>query len=394
MEQLLSYFTFDIIGITLLSTLLITLFIQIYFYFGYYRKPVSYFNQIGNTEQNITKVDLPSVSVVIVAKDESENLAKCLPFILNQDYPDYEVIVVNDGSTDESEFLLKNLKREYPFLYSTFSPYSDANESIQNKVLPLTIGIKAARKDVLLFTEADSLPMTNQWIKSMMNSLGDKDIAIGYSRFTEGEDFNSKTALFDNLLFTLQYMAMAIKNKPFAGLYKNLAYKKHLFFDNKGFSATLNYDNAEEVFVNHIMTNTNTAVALSQDSYISTELDNFSHWKKIKTAYSRAKFNFRGYTSGIFSVETYSRYLFYLLTIASITYSIISLLWVYLAVAILLFIVRYTVQILILNKASDHFLTKKFHIILPFLDIFQPYYNSYFSRISKNKKNKKKKRKK
>ena len=388
MEQFLSYFTLDVIGIALLSTLLIMLFIQIYFYLAYYKKPLSYLKQIADTHEEITP--LPSVSVIIVAKDESENLAKCLPSILNQDYPDYEVIVVNDGSTDESEFLLKNLKREYPFLYSTFSPYSDANETIQNKVLPLTIGIKAARKDILLFTEADSLPMTNQWVKSMVNSLADKDIVVGYSRFTEGEDFSNKTALFDNLIFTLQYMSMAIKNKPFAGLYKNLAYRKHLFFDNKGFSATLNYDNAEEVFVNYIMTENNTAIALSQDSYVSTELDNFSHWRKIKTAYSRAKFNFKGFTGGVFSLETLSRYLFYSLTIASIVYSIISQLWVYLGAAILLFIIRYIIQIVVLNKVSDHFLTNRFHLSLPFLDLIQPYYNSYFSRISKSKKRRKK----
>lgn len=388
MEQFLSYFTLDVIGIALLSTLLIMLFIQIYFYLAYYKKPLSYLKQIADTHEEITP--LPSVSVIIVAKDESENLAKCLPSILNQDYPDYEVIVVNDGSTDESEFLLKNLKREYPFLYSTFSPYSDANETIQNKVLPLTIGIKAARKDILLFTEADSLPMTNQWVKSMVNSLANKDIVVGYSRFTESEDFSNKTALFDNLIFTLQYMSMAIKNKPFAGLYKNLAYRKHLFFDNKGFSATLNYDNAEEVFVNYIMTENNTAIALSQDSYVSTELDNFSHWRKIKTAYSRAKFNFKGFTGGVFSLETLSRYLFYSLTIASIVYSIISQLWVYLGAAILLFIIRYIIQIVILNKASDHFLTNRFHLSLPFLDLIQPYYNSYFSRISKSKKRRKK----
>lgn len=388
MEQFLSYFTLDVIGIALLSTLLIMLFIQIYFYLAYYKKPLSYLKQIADTHKEITP--LPSVSVIIVAKDESENLAKCLPSILNQDYPDYEVIVVNDGSTDESEFLLKNLKREYPFLYSTFSPYSDVNETIQNKVLPLTIGIKAARKDILLFTEADSLPMTNQWIKSMVHSLANKDIVVGYSRFTVGEDFSNKTALFDNLIFTLQYMSMAIKDKPFAGLYKNLAYRKHLFFDNKGFSATLNYDNAEEVFVNYIMTDNNTAIALSQDSYVSTELDNFSHWRKIKTAYSRAKFNFKGFTGGIFSLETLSRYLFYILTIASIVYSIVSQLWVYLGAAILLFIIRYIIQIVVLNKASDHFLTNRFHLSLPFLDLIQAYYNSYFYRISKSKKRRKK----
>lgn len=390
MEQLLSYFTLDIIGIALLAALLITLFIQIYFYLGYYKKPLRYLKKTNNTDEMIKNTILPSVSVIIVAKDESENLARSLPAILNQDYPDYEVIVVNDGSTDESEFLLKELKLEYPYLYSTFSPYSDANESIQNKVLPFTIGIKAARKDVLLFTEAESLPMTNQWIRSMMDSLGKKDIVIGYNQFTEGKDFDNRIALFDNLLFTLQYMAMAIKNKPFVGLYKNLAYKKHLFFDNKGFSATLNFDNAEEVFVNHIMTDTNTAVALSQDSYITTELDNFSHWKKIKTAYYRAKYNFKGFTGNIFSLETFSRYLFYILAISSITYFIILQLWIYLAAAIIFYIIRSIIQILILNKASDHFLTRKFHITLAFLDILQPYYNSYFAKISRSRKRRKK----
>lgn len=388
MEQFLSYFTLDIIGVTLLSTLFIVFLIQIFFYIRYYKKPLSHFKKTRNEINDIPYI--PSVSIVIVAKNESENLARCLPSILNQDYPDYEVIVVNDGSTDESHFLLNKLKKEYPFLYSTFSPYSDGNEILQNKVLPLTIGIKAAHKDVLLFTEADSLPMTDQWIRSMMNSLSGKDIVIGYSRFTKGEHFSNKIALFDNLIFSLQYLSRAIRCKPFAGLYKNLAYKKHLFFDNKGFSATLNYDNAEEVFINHIMTSDNTTVALHPDSYISTELENFSHWKNIKTDYSRAKFNFKGFTGGIFSFETFSRYLFYLLIAASITYSIISSLWIYLVISILIFIIRYTVQTLVLNKAADHFLTTRFHLTLPFMDIIQPYFNSYFSRISKSKKRRKK----
>lgn len=388
MEHFFSLFTLDLVGITLLSILLIVFFIQIYFYIGYYKKPLSHFKKTNNEKEDTIK--LPSVSVIIVAKNESENLARCLPLILNQDYPDYEIIVVNDGSTDESEFLLKNLKTEYPLLYSTFLPFSDTNESIQNKTIPLTIGIKAAQKDVLLFTEPDSLPMTNQWIKSMMSSLADKDIVIGYSRFTEGENFNHKTILFDNLLFTLQYMSMALKNKPFAGLYKNLAYRKRLFFEKKGFSATLNYDNAEEVFVNYIMNKDNTAIALDQDSYVSTELNSFSHLKEIKVAYSRARLNFKGYTDGIFSLETLSRYLFYVLTIISIVYSSVSLLWVYMAVAILFFIIRYTVQLVVLNKAADHFLTARFHLKLPLLDIIQPYYKSYFSTISRNKKKRKK----
>lgn len=85
MEQFLSHFTLDIIGIVLLSILLIVFFIQIYFYLGYYKKPLSYFKKTSSEKEDITK--LPSVSVIIVAKNESENLARCLPAILQQDYP-------------------------------------------------------------------------------------------------------------------------------------------------------------------------------------------------------------------------------------------------------------------------------------------------------------------
>ncbi len=390
MEQLLSYFVFDLVGVIGLSALFLVFLIQAFFYFFYYRKPRVQYKVQDSEIINADK--LPSVSVVIVVKDESENLAKSLPSILNQDYPDYEVVVVNDGSTDESEFLLKTLKQEYPHLYSTFSPISYENESRRQKILSLTIGIKAATKDVLLFTEADTSPMDSNWIRSMMSKLTPgKDIVLGYCRYRTQNGFWSKIALFDNLLFSLQYLSMAIKNKPFTGIYRNIAYRKSLFFDNKGFSSALKYDNAEEIFLNNILTESNTAVALSESSFVACDLDSFSMWKFIKTNYMRAKSHFGNFTSGLFHVETFTRYLFYLLIIAVIAYSGAMYLWVYLGAGILLFIARFVMQYLILSDAAEHFKTKRFLFLLPFLDIIQPYYNSYFMRYSKKKVKRKKK---
>lgn len=387
MEQFISSFTIDIIGIIIFGILLVLLIIQLYFYLGDYKKPVTY----AENDYNQEKKDWPSVSVIIVGKDESENLEKCLPVILSQDYPNYEVIVVNEGATDETEFLLKRLKKEYSNLYSTFSPIPDNDEEVRNKVLPLTIGIKAARKDILLFTEADSIPVGNEWIRSMVSPLNkETQISIGYSRFEGNDESWKKIAIFDNLIFSLQYFSKAIKHKPFAATYRNIAYRKHLFFDNKGFSSALNYNSAELVFVNRIMTSDNTAVVLNKESFVSTNLQSFNHWKEIKTSYYRAKSHFTNYTSGIFSLETFSRYMFYITTLASIAYSSIYFLWAYLVAAVLLFLIRYITQIIVLNKATNLFETPKYRLSIPFFEILQPYFNSRFVSLAKTKKKKRK----
>lgn len=387
MEQFISSFTIDIIGIIIFSILLVLLIIQLYFYLGDYKKPVTYADNSNNPERK----DWPSVSIIIIGKDESENLEKCLPVILNQDYPNYEVIVVNEGATDETEFLLKKLKKEYSNLYSTFSPVPDNDEEVRNKVLPLTIGIKAARKDILLFTEADSVPVGNEWIKSMVGPLNkETQISLGYSRFEGKDESWKRIAIFDNLIFSLQYFSKAIKHKPFAATYRNIAYSKQLFFENKGFSSALNYNSAELVFVNQIMTSDNTAVVLNKESFVSTKLQNFNHWKEIKTSYYRAKSHFTNYTPGIFSLETFSRYLFYITTLASIIYCSINFLWAYVVASVLLFLIRYIIQITVLNKATELFETPKYRFSIPFFEILQPYFNLGFVSLAKTRKKRRK----
>lgn len=387
MEQFLSFFTFDIIGIAGLSIVLITFVIQIYFYSYYYNKPIACYK---NKESNsLSQSKLPSVSVIIVAKNESENLEKNLPVILNQDYSDYEVIVVNDGSTDESDTLLKRLKRDHPHLYHTFSPvstYQNWSQKQKHRLLSLTIGIKAATKDILLFTEADTAPCSSKWISSMISNMtSGKDIVIGYCNYKAENGFWSKIALFDNLLFSLQYFSMAIRNKPYTGVYRNVAYRRKIFFDNKGFSSTLNHDNAEDVFLNKIMTKDNTAVSLYPLSFVTCNLDNFSKWRFIKSSYIRAKKSFKNFSPTLFKWESVSRCIFYISILALIIYSVMSSLWFYLVIALLLFGIRYLTQLFTLKKSADHFETETFRFLLPLIDISQSYYNFLLSAYSSRK---------
>ena len=124
------------------------------------------------------QTEQPPVSVIICARDEAENLRKFLPFVLQQDYPTYEVIVINDGSTDETGHLLRDLCVEYPHLKSTFVPVGASN--VSTKKLGLTLGIKASKYDILLFTDADCMPEDKTWIAKMVRNFSrETDFVLG-----------------------------------------------------------------------------------------------------------------------------------------------------------------------------------------------------------------------
>lgn len=383
MEQIQNYFTFDLTGIIILSVLFIAFIVQLFYYLFYYNKPVSYIKH--RTAPYIEQGKLPAVSVIIVAKNESENLAKNLPHILEQKYPNFEVVVVNDGSTDESDYLLKSMKLQYTNLYHTFSPESEDLSATRQKILSLTIGIKAAKNDILLFTEADSAPLSDNWIRSMVSELDNNDIVIGYNKIAAKNGFWGKIAHFDNLLFSLQYLSKSIRNQAYTGVYSNVAYKKHLFFNNKGFSAFLNYDSAEQIFLNHLLNENKTSVALEHDSFVCSDIESFAKWKSIKSNYYKARRQFKNNRHKTFALETLSRWIFYITSITGLSYTIYTELWAYLAGFIVFIAVRYTIQVVVINNAAKHFQSKPNFIILPVLEIFQAIYNHRFISFSKKK---------
>ncbi len=109
--------------------------------------------------------DLPPISIVVYAHNDADYLAKHLPLILKQDYPTFEVIVVSDGSTDDTSDLVSRLELEHPNLHYTFVP--EVTHNVSRKKLALTLGVKAARYDVVLFTYANAKPQSDSWLQLM-----------------------------------------------------------------------------------------------------------------------------------------------------------------------------------------------------------------------------------
>ncbi|GAB6121866.1 glycosyltransferase [Dysgonomonas termitidis] len=384
-EQILHYFMFNELEIAGIVFYLLLFLIQIFFYFNYYRKPYSVVCK-RDKDNHKPVCPKPKVSVIIASENAADELAENLPAILTQDYSDYEVIVVNNGSTDESETLLQSLQLKYPHLYITYLPYSN-DITFGRRKLALTIGIKAAKGEVLLFTEPYSRPVSDQWISSMVEELSDeKDIVLGYSYYSRTKTFFNRIARFDNHLFSMQYISMALKNKPFTGINRNLAFRRHLFFDNKGFAAFLNLENGEDVFINQIITDSNTSVALSPDSFVESSNDRYSLWKQVKKSYSITKKHFKDKTPiNLFGLETATRYLFYLVLITLLVYSAASFHWALLGIAVFFFVLRLVIQSIIINKAARYFQSGKFHFSLILMDLLQPFYNFKFRTNHKNR---------
>lgn len=179
---------------------------------------------------------LPPVSVIIAARNESDNLYEHLPTIMSQDYPNYEVIVVNNQSIDDSNWILTAFAQQFPQLKVV--EISKSPHLKPGKKLPITLGIKAATYDHFILTDADCLPQSNQWIKQMISAIqGNQEFIIGYSPFTRAKGFLNKLVRYDNTWQSASAFAYALGDLPFKANGRNLAYTKNLFQKVNGFKS-------------------------------------------------------------------------------------------------------------------------------------------------------------
>ncbi len=206
------------------------------------------------------------VSVIVCAHDEEKNLKELVPLLLQQDYPDFEVIIVEDRCNDGTyDYLLAATKAD-PRLKMVRVQHLPPN--MNGKKYALTLGIRAASSDWVLLTDADCRPTGTQWIASMATHFADgKEIVIGYSPYAKSPGYLNSFIRFESLVTGIQFMGRALLGLPYMGMGRNLAYRKTLFLDNKGFHKHMNVTGGDDdLFVNEHATAVNTAVCLGKDS--------------------------------------------------------------------------------------------------------------------------------
>jgi glycosyltransferase involved in cell wall biosynthesis len=208
------------------------------------------------------------VSIIVCAHDEEENLKELVPILLSQDYDRFEVVVVNDRSNDHTyDFLLDATKKDSRLKMVNVW---DKPEHVNGKKFALTLGIRAAANEWILLTDADCRPRSNNWIRAMSQQFAeDAQFVIGFSPYSETRGFLNSFIRFESLITALQYLSFALVKNPYMGVGRNLAYRKSLFLEKKGFNNFLHVTGGDDdLFVNQHANGKNTRAQLSPESLV------------------------------------------------------------------------------------------------------------------------------
>ena len=320
------------------------------------------------TSKKNKRLDIP-ISVIICARNESENLRKYLPSILQQNYPDFELVLINDGSTDDTLEVFKLFKEKYQKSHQIKIVDVLPNETFGgNKKQAITLGIKAASNDYLLFTDADCEPVSNQWISEMTSQFSlEKKIVLGYGGYKKIKNsFLNKLIRFETVFTALQYFSYAELGLTYMGVGRNLAYKKTLFEKNNGFEKHLYIKSGDDdLFINQIATKKNVAIAFTEDSFtISNPKTTFKSWIQQKRRHVSTSQSYKPIHQILLGLSYSSQLLFWV-------FSLLIILLNHQWELVLIFIgIRMAIQYLIIGLAAKKLKENDLIVWIPFLELF------------------------
>lgn len=378
-------YTIDYILLGLLAVVFIA---QVYWYARYLAAPARCMRKDKKSPKpDDSSAVAEGVTVVLCAHNESDNLSNYLQVLLAQDYPKYEVIVVDDGSEDNTREVIERYMAYDNRLHMTFVPYGARVGS--TKKLALTLAAKAAQYDYLLLTDADCVPQSKTWIREMMkgfHSPVSKDnspieIVLGFSPYFETKGHVNRLVRYDTLFNGLHYLGAALCRHPYMGVGRNLAYRKNLFFESGGFTHQMtSRAGDDDLFVNRVASSTNTAVVLDRNSYVwSPSKKTLKEWWQQKRRHLSVSPKYKSETKLRLGIEPLLRGLFYglvlLILIAywPVSWTTVSIPWL---TAWGVFLVRWGLQTAIINTSARRMGLRRFSIMsILWFDITLPLVN-------------------
>ena len=337
------------------------------------------FRHLAVVQPPIIVEKLPQISVVICARNESSRLEKNLPLIFEQDYPDFEVVVVNDNSDDDTELLLMRMSGRFPRLLVR-NIVQDSN-IMQGKKYPLTIGIRAATYENVLLTDADCVPSSKNWIRNMAGLLrGEKEIVLGYAPYKKYGNFLNKFIRYETFMTGMQYLSYAMTGIPYMGVGRNMAYRKKLFFEHNVFPKHPHLISGDDdLLINAAAIRKNTTVQVHKDAFMYSEPKKTwdEYWEQKRRHVSTGRYYKFGHQLllGLFSM---THFLFYAAFILLMVYSN------YQPEALILFGLRLLTQGIIFFSSMKKLNEEDLFWYFPLMDIlFLFYYLKLFPDVFK-----------
>ena len=229
--------------------------------------------------QNKTLKRIP-ISIIVCAKNEEENIRSLVPLLVEQEYPQFEIVLIDDASNDGTLELFEEFEKQHANIKLVKVENNEAFWG--NKKYALTLGIKAAKNEYLLFTDADCIPASKNWLATMSAEFtATKTIVLGYGAYEKikGSLIN-KIIRFETLLTATQYLSWAKIGKPYMGIGRNMAYKREEFFNVRGFMDHMHVRSGDDdLFINQAAKEKNTAICYDHDGFTSSKpKTTFKEW--------------------------------------------------------------------------------------------------------------------
>ena len=328
------------------------------------------FSKFTFSKQEVTNIQRLKFSVIICARNEADNLKLHLEKVLTQRYLDFEVIVVNDASSDTTSALLEEY--QIRFRHLKIIEIKASEDYSGNKKNAITKGVEAAKYEYLLFTDADCEPASTHWISEMASQFSDhKKIVLGYGAYKKiSNSFLNKIIRYETLITAVQYFSYTKMDMPYMGVGRNLAYKKSLFTEVNGLESHANIKSGDDdLFINEVANQKNTTICFTKQSFtISEPNTTFKSWFNQKRRHITTANYYKPIHKALLGVYYISQLSFWLLTIILLAYALIGQLEIW--NVILLMLLRLLIQYIIIGKAAEKLNEKDLIPWFPILDIY------------------------
>ena len=329
------------------------------------------FNKVKLSTKPVINQKLPGVSIVIAARDAKKYLVDNIPLWLNQDYPEFEIVIANDRSSDGSTLFLTEQANQHPQLKIVHLDIDVVKTG--GKKLALTLALKKAQYQYFVLTDADCKPASDQWLRGMVNGFAQGyDIVLGVSPLKTGNGFLGRLIHYENTLTALSYLGFCLQQKTYMGVGRNLAYTRKAYDSVSGFSSHYHIPAGDDdLFVQEACKKNATGVYIQPDAY--TESAGPITWKQYWKQKQRHLWVGKNYLSNVkFQLFwfPFSQLAFYLL-IGFWFFNGTHLFW-----PLLMIFVKWTPEWIIFGLKAKLLKMPKATPIYPIINIFQAFWYS------------------
>ena len=340
------------------------LFLQLLFYWLFFAR-FAFYKQKGEQKKAVVPV-----SVIICARNESGYLQQFLPSVLTQDYSDYEVIVVNDNSTDDSEDVLREMQQYHKHLQVVTVSTQFRKEN--DRKLALAVGIKSAKNDIVLITGADCCPCSSSWISEMVDCTSEKDsMVLGYYSYKEKKGLLNKLIRFDTIYTALCYFSFTLIGRAYMGMGKNMLLSKKMFLNDSNYlsSYKTNSEN-NDLPIYNMAKQKNISISYKQDSQIISvfRYESFAYWLRDKQKSFHSYRFYKFANRFLLKLYGFTGFLFYISFIISLVLAANNVF--VLGILAALFCLRLLSQWVVFAKSCNKLNEKKLIRYIPLFDIF------------------------